>query len=121
IPPLLKERGLVGQSRSATKAIARMKREDYRLAAPDEHLLREALDKIRLLYRDAYEWNPPTPELASPQATRFMRQYVKSWITAWDMQRLYGQKSEVKIGSVASDYTESGSLERSPDADEAEG
>ncbi|MGH7120308.1 MAG: hypothetical protein ACREFP_15190 [Acetobacteraceae bacterium] len=58
IPRLPKERGPTHQAASAELAIARLKRADHRLTAPDETELRQAL--------------------GPPQATRFMRQYVKS-------------------------------------------
>jgi len=37
-----------------------------------------------------------------------MRQYIKSWITEWDLLRLYGERSEIDIdtGSLRLDYAE---------------
>ncbi|MGH7190109.1 MAG: BREX system ATP-binding domain-containing protein [Acetobacteraceae bacterium] len=118
IAPLLEQRGLARQAALAERAIARLKREDYRLSSPDERHLRQALHKIRALYEDAYGWQPSLPELAPPQATRFMRQYVKSWIIAWDLDRLYAEKPPISIERFDPDYTESSGLEQSPDRDE---
>ncbi|MGH7068987.1 MAG: BREX system ATP-binding domain-containing protein [Acetobacteraceae bacterium] len=118
VAPLLEQRGLAHEGALARLAIGRLKREDYRLNAPDESHLRQALAKIRILYEDAYGWQPPSTELAPPQASKFMRQHVKSWITAWDIQRLYGESARIRIEKFEPDYTESSGLEQSPGADE---
>ncbi len=120
VPPLLEQHGLPQQATLAGQAITRLKREDYRLNSPDERHVRQAFSKIRSLYEDAYGWRPLAAEPAPPQATRFMRQYVKSWITAWDIQRLYGENAQIAIDDIESDYSESSGLEQPPDADEGE-
>lgn len=112
--PLLERRGLGHEATLAGQAIRRLKREDYRLNAPDESHLRQALGKIQTLYEVAYGWHPPPTELAPPQATKFMRQHVKSWITAWDIRRLYGESAQIRIERLKPDYTESSGLEPPP-------
>ncbi|MDA8049880.1 MAG: DUF2791 family P-loop domain-containing protein [Rhodospirillales bacterium] len=118
IPQLLEQRGLAQQAEMARKGIARLKRQDHRLNAPGQSLLLKALETIRILYDDAYGWIPPDTEMTAPQATKFMRQYVRSWITTWDIQRLYRQETQIEVKKFEPDYSESDALEQSPDADE---
>ena len=40
-----------------------------------------------------------------------MRQYVKSWITTWDIMRLYGETPVIRTETIATDYTESSEIE----------
>ena len=51
-----------------------------------------------------------------------MREYIKAWVTAWDILRLYGERDEIETETLTSDYTENKDLERAPveePADEA--
>lgn len=120
IPPLFQQRGLTPLATLASRGITRLKREDYRLHSPDETQLRQAIEKIRTLYEDAYGWRPPSTELAPLEATKFMRQHVKSWITAWDIQRLYGESAPIRIERLAPDYSEKSGLEEPPDANQGD-
>jgi P-loop Domain of unknown function (DUF2791) len=111
IPPLLETRGLLRQAAMARRGIAWLERRQSRLSAPDEAGLRHSLDKIAALYRDAYDWTPPQIEIGQRLAGKFMRQYVKSWITTWDIMRLYGEAPVISTGMMAIDYTESSEIE----------
>jgi hypothetical protein len=44
-------------------------------------------------------------------AGKSVRQYVKSWITIWDIMRLYGETSVISSETMAIDYTESSDVE----------
>ncbi len=111
IPPLLETRGLLHQAAMARRGMAWLERRQYRLGAPDEAGLRRSLEKIGALYRDAYEWTPPSIEIGERLAGKSMRQYVKSWITIWDIMRLYGDAPVISAETIAIDYTESNELE----------
>jgi len=52
-----------------------------------------------------------------------MRQYIKSWITEWDLLRLYGERSEIDIdtGSLTSDYAENSDLAVATDEPDEDG
>ena len=39
-----------------------------------------------------------------------MRQYIKGWITQWDLLRLDGRDVVLVSGSIASNYTEDATL-----------
>ena len=124
IPPRLEERGMLRQSAMARRGIERLERHQSRLSPPDDGALRRSLDKISGLYRDAYSWTPPNIEIGERLAGKSMRQYVKSWITTWDMERLYGETPQIEAGTIPTDYTESSDIEQTPalgGEDDAEG
>jgi hypothetical protein len=66
---------------------------------------------VQRLYSTAYNW--PAPTLPPPERTssRTMRQYIKGWITQWDLLRLVGGVGVVLVNEgIASNYTEDVSL-----------
>ena len=111
IPPLLEARGLPDQAAMARSGIAWLERRQSRLRAPDEPELHRSLEKIATLYRDAYHWPPPKIEVGERLAGKSMRQYVKSWIAAWDIMRLYGETPVIGGETIAFDYRESTEIE----------
>ena len=124
IPPRLEERGMPRQGAMARRGIEWLERHQSRLSPPDEAGLRRSLDKISGLYRDAYSWTPSNIEVGERLAGKSMRQYVKSWITIWDMERLYGETPQIEANTIPIDYTESSDIEQAPastDEDDGEG
>jgi hypothetical protein len=77
------------------------------LRSPDAALLQTSLDRIRGLYSDAYGWNAPALDIGEITAAKSMRQHIKSWITSWDLERLYGIRPEIVATTVAPDYEQS--------------
>ena len=59
-------------------------------------------------------------EIGERRAGKTMRQFIKSWITDWDIQRLYGTKEQIEAGTIESDYTENADLEQAPQPEPAE-
>jgi hypothetical protein len=49
-----------------------------------------------------------------------MRQYIKGWITLWDLRRLGGGDAQLVTDSIASNYAEDGTLAEPGVADEEE-
>lgn len=89
-------------------------REMHLLTPPDDVELKQAYDRLRDLHGRAFGWQPPdVAGLERLGATR-MRQYVRAWINAWDLVRLYpGFQPETEVVDVPSDYREDPDLERS--------
>jgi hypothetical protein len=114
IPPRLEERGLIRQFIMAKRGIEWLERHQARLDPPTEAGLRNSLDKIAGFYRDAYGWAPPRLDIGERLAGKSMRQYVKSWITSWDIERLYGQTPQIEAETIATDYSESSEIEQAP-------
>ena len=82
----------------------------YRLQPPTPDDLAACHDKVLRLYSTAYSWPAPPLPLAERTSSRTMRQYIKGWITQWDLRRLDGSEVLLISGSIASDYTENTSL-----------
>jgi hypothetical protein len=118
VPPRLEQRGLVREAALARIGIARLRQQQFALSPPDESSLHRSLDRISGLYGDAYGWTPPNTEIGPQEASRSMRQYVKSWITAWDIERLYSETVQIEAGTIPIDYSESDAIEEAPAAGE---
>ena len=81
-----------------------------RLRAPGIDELARANSRLSEMYREAYGWEPPATDPPERTATRTMRQYIKGWITEWDMRRLTGNVTQTVVDEIAADYSESDSL-----------
>lgn len=84
------------------------------LRRPDEKLLQETYRRIRRLYGEAYGWSPPEIPFPAVDSSTRLRQYIKSWITAWDLIRQdpsYAPRIETESVRPI-DYTEDPDLER---------
>ena len=68
------------------------------------------------LYTAAYDWNAPELPEIERTATRTMRQYIKAWITQWDMLRVTGAAVSVVETSLTSNYEEDERLGATPEA-----
>jgi hypothetical protein len=119
IPQALVRKGLSAQSAQAREFMAHMRRAPgIRLAAPDDSALRAAQGRIAELYFDAYRYRPTSLAIGERLAGKSMRQYIKSWITEWDMERLFGESANIAIKPTLADYSERSELEQaSPAAD----
>jgi hypothetical protein len=93
----------------------------HRLRAPGIDELARANLRLSELYRDAYEWEPPATDTMERTATRTMRQYIKGWITEWDMRRMTGDVTRTVVDEITADYSEDDNLstpsEDEPDLD----
>ena len=85
-----------------------------RLMAPDEAALSAAQQRIADLYFEAYQWRPPGSAIGEIRAGKSMRQYIRSWITEWDIERLYGERAAIEAETIRTDYRESAELEQAP-------
>ena len=85
-----------------------------RLTAPDEERLHRSLDRVRELYAESYGWPAYGGDIGERRVSRTMREYIKAWITAWDILRLYGAQDEIDTETLASDYSENRDLEHAP-------
>ena len=115
VPPKLEARGQDRTARLAREGMRALgKQRTLFLRQPDEAVLRRTLDKVGRLYEDAYGWDPRDTGIGERLAQKTMRQYIKSWITRWDMQRLYDERQEIATESMRPDYTEDPDLEQVP-------
>ncbi len=77
-----------------------------RLRAPGVEELERAIPRLTGIYRTAYGWEPPEPEAVERTASRTMRQYIKGWITEWDMRRLTGDVTRIVAEEITANYAE---------------
>jgi hypothetical protein len=95
---------------AATFGVRALQKHDplRRLTPPDHDALLDCLSRTRRLYQKAYNWDPPDIQVGDVLASKSMRQYIKSWITEWDLLRLFCEQSEIVIDPepLKPDYTE---------------
>jgi hypothetical protein len=96
------------EARLATSAMAHIAQtvRTRRLRAPGIDELARANLRLSKMYRDAYDWEPPAADAPERTATRTMRQYIKGWITEWDMRRLTGDVTRTVVEEMAANYSE---------------
>jgi hypothetical protein len=122
VPQRLEAKGLIQEAELAKIAMRTLEAEKLALSPPSETTLRDSLMRVSELYRKAYNWVPPETNIGQRLSGRTMRQYIKSWITAWDIERLYGERPEIAMESLEMNYAENTDFERAPENDEpAEG
>ena len=120
VPRVLEAKGLVPQARLAEIGMSAIEQRQHFLAPPNEDKLRSSLERVRGLYHQAYGWNPPVADIGERRTGKTMRQFIKSWITDWDIQRLYGKKDEIDTGTISTDYSENKDLEQAPPVEAAD-
>jgi hypothetical protein len=91
-----------------------IERRPHFLAAPEGERLTQNLAKVRGLYHASYGWPPPPADIGERRAGKTMREYIKSWITDWDIQRLYGTRDVITSQQMPSDYSEDKNFEAPP-------
>jgi hypothetical protein len=91
----------------ARRGIEFLERKRAALHPPDQQQLQACLDRVRSLYHQAYGFRPEDIDIGPIAATTSMRQYIKSWITTWDLERLYrGQRPEIETIALPTNYEE---------------
>ena len=81
-----------------------------RLLPPTPDDLARCHDKVLRLYSEAYAWPAPPLPPAERTSSRPMRQYIKGWITQWDLLRLEGVGVRLVSVGIATDYTEDAAM-----------
>lgn len=115
VPEKLRESGSETDlvlSRQAEQGMRLIECERIPLVGPYDQLVEEIYHKIRSIHGAAYGWEPPqVPTIERLSSTR-MREYVKGWITEWDLTRLDPtQKVEIELTEIRQDYSEDSELE----------
>jgi len=86
----------------------------HRLRTPGLDELVRACTRLEDIYSDAYDWPAPQLPMGERTATRTMRQYIKSWITQWDLQRISGEGVAIVEETMTTDYREDADLAELP-------
>ncbi len=117
VPEKLRETGSETDlvlSRQAEQGMRLIECERIPLVGPYDQLVEDIYHKIRAIHGAAYGWEPPqVPTIERLSSTR-MREYVKGWITEWDLKRLDPNRQvEIELTEVKQDYSEDVELEGS--------
>ena len=115
VPAKLRETGSETDlvlGRQAEQGMRIIECERLPLVGPYDQLVEDIYHKIRSIHGAAYGWDPPqVPTIERLSSTR-MREYVKGWITEWDLKRLDPeQQVEIELSEIKQDYTEDIELE----------
>ena len=115
VPEKLRETGSETDlvlSRQAEQGMRLIECERIPLAGPYDQLVEEIYNKIRTIHGAAYGWDPPpVPTIERLSSTR-MREYVKGWITEWDLKRLAPEQAvSIELTEIKQDYSEDVELE----------
>lgn len=77
------------------------------LHPPDWEMLQDTLAKIRDLYTRAYGWRAPAAGDIEQLTSRRMREFIRRWISEWDLKRLYpGYEPVITADEVVQDLSE---------------
>ena len=102
----------------AESAMDAIERELLRLREPSQDDLAEVLARLSDIYASAYDCTPPRLD-ASFKTGQQMREYIRSWITTWDLHRVApAYEPEIELERITDDYTEDALLERAVEDDE---
>ncbi len=110
LPERLRLKGRPAQAALAQAGIRHLATAPRRLQPPRDADLAATHERLRDLYARAYGWSAPPAPLATRTAAATMRQYIKSWITYWDLLRLEGAVAHIVTGTLGMNYGESSDL-----------
>jgi len=82
----------------------------HRLRPPGLDELQRSCLRLREIYEAAHDWLTPALPQSERTASRTMRQYIKSWITQWDLQRLTGSGISIVEETMTTNYEENEGL-----------
>ena len=101
---------------SAMDAIAR---DLLRIREPSQDDLSDVLARLSVIYATAYDCTPARLD-SSFKTGQQMREYVRSWITTWDLNRVApAYEPEIELERITDDYAEDALLEKAVEDGEA--
>ena len=119
VPGKLRDRGTEDLAKQAERGMRIIQRDKVRLKAPDARAVQQTCEKVRAIHAEAYGWQPP-PISVERLGVTSMREYVKRWITEWDLKRLDPSYTvDMEKTALSQNYSEDTALEASSE-DEAE-
>jgi len=112
VPGRLQASGLEKEAIHAEQGMRVIQNDLIPLQPPDKASRDQTYEKVLSIHATAYQWSPPPVESGEFLSSKRMRQYVKEWITEWDLKRLYPDyKPDIEVIKVDNVYTEDKDLE----------
>ncbi|MBA3520482.1 MAG: DUF2791 family P-loop domain-containing protein, partial [Rhizobiales bacterium] len=112
VPAFLQRKGLEQHARLAELGMKLIEKGENRLSPPTDDQLHRNLDRVRHLYAESYGWPASAGTIGQRASSRTMREFIKAWITVWDIDRIYGQADAIDTETLPPDYTENKELEQ---------
>lgn len=106
------DEGIIAHAEAGMKAI---RSKGLELRAPSKAQVETVFEQVRALYSDSYDWRAPEISRREYASTTGMRQYVRSWINAWDLRRLYDHEADVVLEDVPMSYEEDADMQSAPE------
>jgi len=102
----------------AESAMDAIERDLLRLREPSPDDLADVLVRLSEIYTAAYDCTPAKLD-ASFKTGQQMREYMRSWITTWDLHRVAPTyEPEIELERITDDYAEDALLEKAVEDDE---
>jgi hypothetical protein len=125
VPKRLRTRGTLEDDLAANNAETGMRiieREQLRLQPPGRDELDRTYAKLKEIHAEAYGWDPPDVAGIERLPSNRMRQYVRAWISEWDLRRLDPTYlPDITAMALTVDFSEDADLERPGGDDERAG
>ena len=87
------------------------------LDAPYLRMMEDIQEKVRVIHGAAYDWEAPPQGVREYASGMRMREYVKGWITEWDLKRLHPDQSvDLEVTPLRPQFQEDVALETSEEA-----
>jgi len=103
------------QAQHALQGIRCIEQESEPLIRPYETMVDALYEKLRVLHGSAYSWQPPPVSAIEKLSSTRMREYIRGWITEWDLRRLYPEAQlDIEFLEVRQNYDEDQELESGP-------
>ena len=96
----------------ADRAMMEIRRNQIVLPDPDAQVLRQIFERLAAVYEEAYGWRPASAPSLDVLTGRYMREYIRGWITTWDLARM-GREARIRVERIELDYEEDRLLEKS--------
>lgn len=104
----------------AERAMLEISRQRVGLPQPDRAGLAQTLERLAAVYESAYGAPPSVPQGESRSVGWQMREYIRSWITRWDLQRIDpSYESQTEVERIRTDYEEDTLLEQPAEGDDS--
>lgn len=124
IPKRLRMKDSAEHDALATMAETGMRilgRDQVKLQPPDRDALDRTYTRLKEVHAEAFDWDPPDVEGLERLPSNRMRQYVRAWITAWDLCRIDpSYQPDLAASEIVMNFTEDGDLD-SPSSDGDDG